>query len=113
MLLAGVAVPVAYLAFLIRMVLHGVWWFTYFAYFCLFGALGGWCFAVAMSPSGLAATSIVFLVSVVSLACLAAALTLQFRKQKSRFEIIAMLGGYSYPLLIAALFLIIAWRGGR
>jgi len=104
--LAGAVVPSAYLALCVWMFLRRVWWFTYFAYFCLFGALGGWCFALAMSPSGLTATSIVFLVSIVLFSCLASALILQFRKQKNRFEKIAMIGGYVYPLLIGAFFLV-------
>ena len=104
--LAGAVLPAGYLALCVWMFLRRVWWFTYFAYFSLFGALGGWCFALAMSPSGLTASSVVFLISVVLFSCLASALVLQFRKQKSRFEKIAMIGGYVYPLLIAAFFLI-------
>lgn len=61
--------------------------------------------AYAVSPSGLTAVSILFLISVAFVACLASALILQFRKQKSRFELIAMIGGYAYPLLIVAFFI--------
>jgi hypothetical protein len=104
--LAGAVVPSAYVALCVWMFFRRVWWFTYFAYFSLFGALGGWCFAFGVSPSGLTAMSIVFLVSVVLLACLGSALILQFRKQKSLFEKIAMIGGYSYPVMIAAFFLV-------
>ena len=96
--------PVSYLALCVWMLLRRVWWFTYFAYFPQFGAVGGWCFAFAMSPSGLTAASIVFLVSVVVIACLTSALVLQFRRQKGRFEKVAMVGGYAYPLLIIAYF---------
>jgi hypothetical protein len=103
--LAGCIVPAAYLSLCVWMFRRRVWWFTYFAYFCLFGAFGGWCFAFAVSPSGLTSASIIFLVTVVLAACLISALVLQFRKQKSRFEKVAMVGGYAYPLLIIAYFL--------
>lgn len=102
--MAGCLLPVAYLTLCVRMFRRKVWWFTYVAYFCLFGALGGWCFALAVSPSGLAATSFVFLVSIVAAACLISALILQFRKQKNRFERIAMIGAYAYSLPIILLF---------
>jgi hypothetical protein len=103
--LAGGVMPVAYLALCAWMYLRRVWWFTYLAFFFIFGAIGGWCFALAMSPSGLTATSIVFLVSFAVVACLTAAVVLHFRKQKGPFEKLAMFGGYAYPLLVVANFI--------
>jgi hypothetical protein len=103
--LAGGVAPIAYFVLCAWMFLRRVWWFTYCAYFFLFGSFGGWCFALAMSPSGLTAASIVFLVSAALVACLISALILQFRKQKSRFDKVAMIGGYAYPLLMVAYFL--------
>ncbi len=84
-----------------------VWWFTYLAYFCLFGAFGGLCFALAMSPSGITAMSLVFLISVVFVACLTSAIVLQLKKERNRFERYAMIGGYLYPLLVVVWFLVV------
>jgi hypothetical protein len=92
--------PASYGLLCIWMFYRRVWWFAYLAYFFLFGSVGGWCFAYADSPSGITASSIVFLVSAAVLACLASALILQFRKKKSYFEKIAMTGGYAYPALV-------------
>ncbi len=102
--LAGGVIPAAYIALCIWMFRQRVWWFAYLAYFFLFGAFGGWCFAFAMSPSGITASSIMFLVSAAVVACLVSALILQFRKKKGRFEKTAMIGGYIYPLLVVAYF---------
>jgi hypothetical protein len=98
-------VPLAYVALCVRMFRSRVWWFTYLAYFFLFGVFGGWCLAFAESPSGITASSIVFLVSAAVVACLASALVLQSRKKRDRFEKFAMIGGYVYPVLVVAFFL--------
>jgi hypothetical protein len=102
--IAGITLPAGYLAVCVSLRRQRMWWFTYLAYFVLFGTLGGWVFAFAMSPSGLTATSITFLITIALVACTGSSLVLTFRKKKSRAEVIALIGGYFYPGLVAAYF---------
>ncbi len=104
--IAGILLPAAYLALCFWLSRQKAWWFAYLAYFFLFGTVGGWTFAFAMSPSGLTATSIVFLVTVALVACLASSLILAFRRQKGRAERIAMFGGFLYPAFLAVMLFI-------
>ena len=98
--LAGIILPAAYLAVYSWLKKQHAWPFLYFAYFCLFGAVGGWVFAFAMSPSGLTASSIVFLITVVALAFVFSSVVLTFKKKKGRAEWIALIGGYFYPVCL-------------
>lgn len=101
--IAGVLLPAAYLAVCFWLGRQKAWWFTYLAYFVQFGTVGGWAFAFAMSPSGLAAASIVFLMTVALVACLASSLILALWRQKGRAERIAMFGGLLYPGFLAVM----------
>jgi len=78
---------------------------TYIAYFVLFGLVGGACLALALSPSGLAALCIVFLMTVGPIGSLVCSLGLQLIRTRSKAETIAMILGYSYTLLFALLWL--------
>lgn len=98
--IAGITLPAGYLAVCRWLKKQQEWPFLYFAYFCLFGAVGGWVFAFAMSPSGLTASSIVFLGTVVLVACVTCSVVLTFRKKKSRAAWIALAGGYFYPVCL-------------
>jgi mannose/fructose/N-acetylgalactosamine-specific phosphotransferase system component IID len=104
--IAGVVLPAAYLATCFWLSRQQAWWFAYLAYFFLFGTVGGWTFAFAMSPSGLTATSIVFLVTAALVACLASSVILALKRKKGRAERIAMLGGFLYPGLLVLMVLI-------
>ena len=105
--LALVGVPAAFLAFCVLLFVRRVSWPTYLAYFVLFGTVGGWALAFALSPSGLTAACIVFLMTFVPLGCLLTALLLQFRPRRGLLEPLAMIGGYLYAGLFAA-----AWTVG-
>ena len=102
--LAGVTLPVGYIAVCLWLVRQRTWWFTFVSYFVLFGTLGGWAFAIAMSPSGIAAASAVFLFTLALAACVGSSVVLTFRRKKTRPEWIALVCGYSYPVCLLAMF---------
>ena len=102
--LALLIVPIAYIALCIRMKSYRPSGLCYVAYFVLFGTVGGWCLAFGLSPSGLAATCIVFLITLAPPACLVFSLVLQFRLIRTQFEEVSILGGYSYPGLLLVWF---------
>jgi hypothetical protein len=81
-------------------------WSAYIAYFVLFGIVGGGFLALGLSPSGLAAVCIVFLMTVAPVACLICSVGIQVRRDRSRVESLAMGLGYFYSGLLGALWLI-------
>jgi hypothetical protein len=97
---ASVTLPVGYVATAGWLRKQQAWWFLYVAYFVLFGTLGGWTFAFAMSPSGIAAVSIVFLMTAALVACVSSAIVVTFRRKKSRADWIALTAGYFYPVCL-------------
>jgi hypothetical protein len=110
-ILLGIAFPVlpaAYLALCVWMCFRRVWWFTFVSYFIIFGTVGGWFFAFAESPSGIAATSFIFLISI-ALACVISSLALSGRKMRTRFESVAMACGFSCPVLLATYISYCVW----
>jgi len=100
-----IIVPAAFIGLCIRMALRRVHWLCYPAYFFLFGILGGGCIALSLSPSGLAALCIAFLMTVAPVACLSASVALQFQRARGCFENVAMILGYCYPSLVFLAFL--------
>ena len=103
---AGITLPVGYVAVCLWLFRRKTWWFTYISYFVLFGTAGGWAFAIAMSPSGLTASSLIFLFTAALAACLVSSFVLTFRSEKSREDWIALIGGYSYPILLGTFFVV-------
>ena len=102
--LAFAVVPALYLALCFRMARRKVHRLCYPAYFFLFGIAGGLCLAIGLSPSGLAAVCMVFLMTIAPLACLGASACLNFCRNRGRFENTAMVLGYTYSGLIALAF---------
>jgi len=102
-----VVVPLLYIALCIWMTGRKVSGLCYAAYFVLFGTIGGWCLGVGLSPSGLAAMCVVFLATVAPLACLVSSIALQAQRTHTRFDEIAIIGGYSYIGLLVAWFIVI------
>jgi hypothetical protein len=98
--IAGVILPGAYIVTCFWLRKQKSWWLAYLAYFVLFGTVGGWTFAVAMSPSGLTAVSIVFLMTAALVACLACSVSLAFRQKKGPAERMAMFSGFVYAGLL-------------
>jgi len=101
--LAGGFVPLAYIGTCIWLSRRRVHWWAYVAYFVLFGIVGGACLALALSPSGLTALCIVFLMTAGPVGCLACSVGLQMRRSRSRPESVAMIVGYCYAGLLAVL----------
>lgn len=100
--LAGsLVLPCGYVALCVWMMRRRVWWFTYIAYFCLFGAVGGWCLTLLFSNGPLLLLGVFWSCTAAVLSCLGSSLVLQFRRQKSRFELVAMIGGYLYTVALA------------
>jgi hypothetical protein len=95
-----VILPLSYLALCFWMKRHAVWWFTYLAYFFLFGTVGGWCLTLIFPPGGILLLGSFSLMTAAVAACLASSLVLQLRKRKSIFDVVAMVGGYSYIAML-------------
>jgi hypothetical protein len=100
--------PVGYATLCVWMARHRTWWFTYVAYFFIFGSAGGWCLIFAGAEVGgpIAAMAVglmlLFTLTIAASACLASALILQFRREKSRVERFAIFAGYAFLAINAA-----------
>ena len=103
--LGWVFVPVTYFVLCLWMVKRGACWLCYPAYFFLFGIIGGAFIALGLSPSGLAAICVLFLVTAAPVGCLCASVGLHLRRARGRFENVAMVLGYAYSGIILAPFL--------
>ncbi|MEO6875457.1 MAG: hypothetical protein ABI222_11620 [Opitutaceae bacterium] len=112
--MAHIILPIGYVALCVWMFRRRVWWFTYLAYFFVFGASGGWFLMLEVASLGAVPITAIpalgmelFLLTAAVFACLASSLVLQFRENKDRFERGAMFGGYSYLALHPAFIMIV------
>lgn len=103
--LALLAFPAGFTALCIGMISRRVHWLCYPAYFILFGIAGGACLALGLSPSGVAALIILFLITAGSIASFFASAAINARRNRCRFENVAMILGYVYSGLIFTAFL--------
>jgi len=94
--LALLVLPACYLILCIRMRRSGISRPPYLPFFFIFGSFGGWLLAFGLSPSGLAASSIVFLVTLAPLSLLASAIWLWRSRTLSRYHRAAFYGSLSY-----------------
>src|ERR1043166_911911 len=94
-------VPLAYIATCFWLFRRRVHWLAYLAYFILFGIVGGGCVGLALSPSGLAALCVVFLMTAGPVGCLVCSFGLQMRRSRSWPESVAMIAGYCYGGVLA------------
>lgn len=101
-LLAHVVLPLMYLVLCGWMFRRRVWWFTFIAFFFVFGSFGGWLFMLEWANGPVSVASYFFLVTGAIAACLASSLVLQFRKDRNAFDYVAMLGGYCFVGLFVA-----------
>ena len=76
-------------------------------FFFVFGTVGGWLLAFALSPSGLAANCVVFLVTAAPLALLSSSVYLAVRSERTLFHRVAMWSGFGYPVALGLMFLLI------
>ncbi len=102
--LSFVVIPFGYIALCALMLFRRVHWYSYLANFFLFGTVGGWFLTFGLSPSPFAAAGIIFMLFT-SPICLITSLFLQCRKDRNRFDSVAMLGGYAYSILLIIVFL--------
>jgi len=102
--LAPGVLPALYLALRARTRKRNVHPLCYPAYFFLFGIAGGLCLAMGLSPSGLAAARMVFLMTLAPSACFVTSVRLNFCPNRGRLENVAMALGYVYPGLILTAF---------
>lgn len=97
-------IPALYFAFRSRMMKRNVHRLCYPAYFYLFGIAGGFCLAIGLSPSGLAAACMVFLMTLAPLASFVASVRLNACPDRGPFENVAMVLGYAYSGLVLTAF---------
>jgi hypothetical protein len=71
----------------------------YGEFFILFGNVGGWVLAIGLSPSGLAASSLFFLMFIGCPLLIISSLQLLFRKERTIYHRVAMWCGFGFLLL--------------
>lgn len=98
--LAVVVIPLCFLVLCGIMSFRRTHWYSYPAYFFLFGSIGGWCLTLAVFPSGAGLTGLAFMV-LTSPVCFIYSLFLNSRQNKDRFASVAMAGGFVYTALLA------------
>ena len=104
LILAGLACPIAYVALVSRMRTQKVENPPIIPMFCLFGTIGGWLLAFALSPSGLAAMCIVFLITIAPIVLFVASVRLSAMKNKTIYHRVSMWSGFSYPGVLGLFF---------
>jgi len=101
LLVGGFVLPIAYLILFYHM--RNTPKAPIIPYFVIFGTVGGWMLAIALSPSGLAASSIVFLMTIGLLSLIATHVYLALISDKTKYHKIAIILCYSYYGIIASL----------
>jgi hypothetical protein len=99
--------PAVYIALCLRMRKANVASPPYVPFFFLFGTLGGWFMALALSPSGLTATCFILLVTLAPIAVIGSSIYLAARSQRSSYHRLALWSGFSYPALLLLWILVI------
>ena len=74
--------------------------------FFAFGTVGGWMLAFALSPSGLTAMCIIFLVTAAPVALLITSFRLSLLKNLTVYHRIPMWCGFAYPAALALSFVV-------
>ena len=109
--LALLVCPTAYLILCVQMRRARIQRPPYVPYFFIFGTLGGWMLAMAFSPSGLAATSLVFLATLAPLALVVSSIYLVKQPERSNYHKAALWTGFGYPVLLGFWILLIVTIG--
>ena len=100
LLLAVLGCPIAFVALVSRMKAQAIEKPPITPMFFLFGTIGGWFLAFGLSPSGLAAMCIVFLMTAAPVALFAASLSLCRVKNRTIYHKIPMWSGFAYPAVL-------------
>lgn len=77
---------------------------TIFGCFTISGLIGGWAFAFGMSPSGLTASSIVFLITIGTIGGICGLVSLGAQSDRSRLASLVFRGHIVYFLALALFF---------
>ncbi len=104
LLLAVLGCPIAYIALVSRMRTQRIAKPPIAAMFFLFGTVGGWLLAFALSPSGLTAMCIIFLLTVAPIALFVASVNLTSVKDRTIYHRISMWSGFLYPAILGLFF---------
>ena len=104
LLLALLGCPIGYGALISRMKTQRIENPPIIPMFCLFGTVGGWLLAFALSPSGLAAMCIIFLITIAPIVLFVASVRLSAMKTKTIYHRISMWSGFSYPGVLGLFF---------
>jgi hypothetical protein len=104
--LALLVCPAAYVTLCVRMRRSGIQRPPYVPFFFVFGTVGGWMLALALSPSGLAAVSLIFLATLTPLTLIASSVYLMARPERSTYHRVALWSGFTYPALLAVWILV-------
>ena len=104
--------PAVFITLCMRMRASGIQRPPYIPFLFVFGTVGGWMLALALSPSGLTAVSLVFLVTLAPLALISSSIYLAIRSERSNYHRFALWSGFTYAALLAAWILVIM-TGGR
>src|SRR3954469_25620597 len=95
--------PALYVGLLLRMRSVGIVRPPWLPLFFLFGSIGGWILAFALSPSGLSAVCALFAGTAAPLAVFISAIYLLVRPERSVYHRIALWGGFAYPAMLVIL----------
>lgn len=104
LILAGLGCPIAYGALISRMRTQRIEKPPIIPMFFLFGTIGGWMLAFALSPSGLAAMCIIFLMTAAPIALFVASVGLSSMRNKTIYHRVAMWSGFTYPVFLGLFF---------
>ena len=104
--LGSAVLPLCYLALCLWMLRYQAWWFTYIAYFFLFGSIGGWCLALQFPSHSILLMGFWSLYVLGAFGCLCSSLVLSFRQNRSWFDVAAMAAGWGYLAVLALGFIV-------
>ena len=111
LIMALLVCPAAYITLCLRMRTAGVQRPPYVPFFFVFGTVGGWMLALALSPSGLAATSLIFLATLTPLALIISSIYLMRQPERSSYHRFALWSGFAYPALLVLWIMVIVVIG--
>jgi len=100
LVLALLVCPIAYIALVHRMKTQVIDEPPVMPMFFLFGTIGGWLLAIGLSPSGLTATCIVFLITVAPIALFIASAGLCATQHRTIYHRVSIWSGFIYPAVL-------------
>ncbi len=99
-IIALIILPICYFYVIERMEVKAISNPPRFMVFCIFGTFGGWFLALALSPSGLAAICMMFLLTVSPIALIMTSAVTWSKRKQSIYHRISALIGFTYLVLL-------------